>query len=102
MSAPAWASRDLTTTVRTPQPAIATWAIAGILLAVWPLEQILIGMVDGGPPIGYLVFGALPNAMVAGRGGSGDWWQYMTTEFVHVTSRTCSTMAASITPRSCG
>ena len=85
MSATASAIRDLRATVRTAQPAITTWSIAGILVAVWLLERIFIGTVHRGRPIGYLAFGALPNATVAGGGGPGDWWRYVTTGLVHLT-----------------
>src|SRR5690349_20182233 len=79
ISAPARA-----TAVRAAQPAIAAWSVAGFIVAVWLLEEILIGTVHGGRPLGYLAFGALPNATVAGRGGPGDWWRYLTTGLVHV------------------
>ncbi|HEV7466462.1 MAG TPA: rhomboid family intramembrane serine protease [Candidatus Dormibacteraeota bacterium] len=63
--------------------AAATWALVLAMLAVWCLEQAVTGRVHGGRPIGLLSLGALPNLSVEGRGGSADWWRYVSSALLH-------------------
>jgi membrane associated rhomboid family serine protease len=82
-SVPAAAIGDALARLRAAEPAVATWSLAGILLAVWLIELTFMGQVHGGRRIGYLAFGALPNVTVPGRGSPGDLWRYLTTELLH-------------------
>ena len=62
---------------------IAPLSLIAFMVAVWSLERVLIGQVHAGRPIGYLAFGALPNATVVGRGSPDQWWRYVTSALVH-------------------
>jgi membrane associated rhomboid family serine protease len=62
---------------------VAPLSLIAFMLGVWSLERVLIGHVHGGRPIGYLAFGALPNATVVGRGSPDQWWRYVTNALVH-------------------
>ena len=61
---------------------LVTLTTVGLLVAVWLAERSLIGLHRGGRTIGYLAFGALPNASVVGRGSPGDWWRYVSDALV--------------------
>jgi membrane associated rhomboid family serine protease len=60
-----------------------TWSLVGLLAAIGLLEHAVIGQVHGGRPIGLLSLGALPNVSFPGRGGSTDWWRYVSSTFLH-------------------
>jgi membrane associated rhomboid family serine protease len=60
-----------------------TWSLVGLLIAVGLLEHAVIGHVHGGRPIGLLSLGALPNVDIRGRGGSNDWWRYVSSVLLH-------------------
>jgi rhomboid protease GluP len=63
--------------------AAATWTLVAAMVAVWCLEQAVAGQVHGGRLIGLLSLGALPNVSVVGRGGSTDWWRYVSSALLH-------------------
>jgi membrane associated rhomboid family serine protease len=58
-------------------------AVLALMLAVWCVEHVFVGQVRGGRTVGYLAFGALPNATVAGRGSPGQWWRYVSDALVN-------------------
>jgi rhomboid protease GluP len=60
-----------------------TWSLVGLLVAVGLLEHAVIGQLHGGRPIGLLSLGALPNEYIPGRGGSTDWWRYVSSTVLH-------------------
>jgi rhomboid protease GluP len=43
----------------------------------------LSGQVHGTRTIGYLAFGALPNADIIGRGNPGEWWRFVSSGVLH-------------------
>jgi membrane associated rhomboid family serine protease len=63
--------------------AASTWTLVAAMLAVWGVEAAVTGHVLAGRPIGLLSLGALPNVSVAGRGGSSDWWRYVSNALLH-------------------
>ena len=63
--------------------AASTWTLVAAMLAVWFVEAAVTGHVHAGRPIGLLSLGALPNVSVAGRGGSSDWWRYVSSALLH-------------------
>jgi membrane associated rhomboid family serine protease len=63
--------------------AASTWTLVAAMLAVWCVEAAVTGQVHAGRPIGLLSLGALPNVTVAGRGGSSDWWRYISSALLH-------------------
>ncbi len=63
--------------------AAATWSLVAVMLVVWGVEAAVAGQVHGGRPVGLLSLGALPNFSVAGRGGSTDWWRYVSSALLH-------------------
>jgi rhomboid protease GluP len=63
--------------------AASTWTLVAAMLAVWCVEAAVTGQVHAGRPIGLLSLGALPNVTVAGRGGSSDWWRYVSSALLH-------------------
>ncbi|HEY2704713.1 MAG TPA: rhomboid family intramembrane serine protease [Candidatus Dormibacteraeota bacterium] len=63
--------------------AAATWSLVAVMLAVWGVERAVEGQMHGGRPIGLLSLGALPNFSVVGRGGSTDWWRYVSSALLH-------------------
>jgi len=70
----------LLTSVRT---APVTWSLVGLMVAIGLLEHAVIGPIHGGRPIGLLSLGALPNVTIPGRGGSTDWWRYVSSTLLH-------------------
>lgn len=70
----------LLTSVRT---APVTWSLVGLMVGVGLLEHAVLGQVHGGRAIGLLSLGALPNFSNAGRGGSSDWWRYVSSVLLH-------------------
>jgi rhomboid protease GluP len=60
-----------------------TLCVAASLVAVWFLERALSGQVDGGRTVGYLAFGALPNADIVGHGDPSQLWRWVSSGLVH-------------------
>src|SRR2546421_10402964 len=61
----------------------ATLGLITLIVAIWFAERALIGHVYSGRTLGYLGFGALPNAPVSGRGSPDQWWRYVSSALVH-------------------
>jgi rhomboid protease GluP len=61
----------------------ATLCLVAIMVAVWFLERALSSQVHGGRTIGYLSFGALPNADIIGRGDPSQLWRWVSSGLVH-------------------
>ena len=77
--APAPVRRLIATVAQCP----VTLLLVGLLLVTWVAERALIGRQVGAKQIGYLAFGALPNAVVAGRGSPADLWRFVGAALVH-------------------
>ncbi len=61
----------------------ATVGVVLSLVAVWFLERALSGQVHGGRTVGYLAFGALPNAGIVGRGDPSQLWRWLSSGLIH-------------------
>jgi rhomboid protease GluP len=57
--------------------------VVACLVGAWFLERGLVGQIHGTATIGYLAFGALPNAHIIGRGSPDQWWRFVTDGLVH-------------------
>jgi membrane associated rhomboid family serine protease len=62
---------------------VPTLCLIVCLVAIWLVERAAIGQVHAGKAIGYLAFGAVPNATVVGRGSPDQWWRYATSALLH-------------------
>jgi rhomboid protease GluP len=60
-----------------------TLLVVAFLVGVWLLETALSGQRHGTRTIGYLAFGALPNADIIGRGNPGEWWRFVSSGLLH-------------------
>jgi membrane associated rhomboid family serine protease len=72
-----------TDTIRLARVAPATLCVVASIVAVWFLERALSGQVHGGRTIGYIAFGGLPNAAIAGRGDPSQLWRWVSSGLVH-------------------
>ena len=75
-------SRITKATGRVAEFAPATLCLVAVLVAVWCLERVLSGQVHGGRVVGYMAFGALPNAEIIGRGDPAQLWRWVSSGLV--------------------
>lgn len=68
---------------RVTEFAPATLCLTAAIVGVWFLERALAGQVHGGRGIGYMAFGALPNADIIGRGDPSQLWRWVSSGLVH-------------------
>lgn len=64
----------------------ATYTLLGLCVAVWLLEEGLVGTLRGGLPIGLEDFGAAVNS----GSGQWDWWRFISASFIHATTHGAS------------